>query len=174
MILIRAGLLLLALSAMLTACGPVRSGARLADPAPTGRCGFHAAKDYRQSEHYRENPPACDLPGKDELAQSCAIQDRISAPDYHPEYDEEGSLANFVPLPEYQLSNLRCAFTGTERNRATCTFSIATPDMKALIPSSATLRHHYWRDDGPAHHFEGTRWSLDGSCLPKGRQSTNG
>ncbi len=80
-------------------------------------------------------------------------------------------MTNHTPTPEYRLSNLRCAFTGTERNRANCTFSIATPDMKTSVRGSVKLRHQYWRDDGPAHHFEGTRWYLDSSCVADRRQS---
>jgi hypothetical protein len=170
----RAGLLIFGPLILSSACGPVQPGARLAEFGPTERCGFYAAKDYRQSEYYRENPPACDLPGREELALSCAINDQISAPDYRPEYDEEGASTNYAPTPEYRLSNLRCAFTGTERNRAICTFSIATPDMRAPVRSSAKLRHQYWRDDGPAHHFEGTRWFLDGSCVPNGQRPVRG
>ena len=167
----RAGLLILGPLVLSTACGPVQPGESLAASRPIERCGFYAAKDHRQSQYYRDNPPACDLPGSEELSLSCAIHDQVSAPDYRPEYDEEGALTNHTPTPEYRLSNLRCAFTGTERNRANCTFSIATPDMKTSVRSSVKLRHQYWRDDGPAHHFEGTRWYLDSSCVADRRQS---
>ncbi len=155
------------LAFLLASCADSTDATRLATPRP-GQCGFSIAKDYRLTDQIRNNPPACALPKADEVALWCAIHDRMSEPGYFSlPTDEEGSPIDTRPLPAYKVTGLICEFTSELRNTAMCTFKIAEAGQKATGSAITTKWDHiYWRNDGPAHHLEGVRWSLSDDCMP--------
>ncbi|TGX54705.1 hypothetical protein E5A73_04385 [Sphingomonas gei] len=114
------------------------------------------------------HPPACALPDAERVAQSCAVHDVTRSPGYRsPSYDEEGEIVAGSPIPAYAVSDLKCGFINSQRNRAICRFKLETPDMPAgPVDTRATLEHNSWQDHGPTHHLFGTLWSATASCLP--------
>ncbi len=134
---------------------------------PVNACGFRAVRDRRFLGGFNETPPACGTPSVEEVALSCAIHDQISAPDFDGNVDEQGNLVNYTPVPKYRIYRLSCRFTNPERNLASCQFVMSLPGEPAESRRvDAQFQHRYWRDDGPAHHIEGTRWSLKDDCTP--------
>ncbi len=131
-------------------------------------CGVHAALDVRQPENLRDKPPACALPVAEEVAMSCAVHDLVTGPDYRPPaYNEEGFPTDEQPIPEYRVSNLSCHFSTRQRNEAFCQFQLRTPggaeESRNVV---VRFEHRFWRDDGPTHHWYGTRWSATTRCTP--------
>lgn len=109
------------------------------------------------------------MPNEAEIAQDCAIHDRISSRDYKPETDEAGELSNVEPLPEYRVSDLVCEFVGTEKNRATCTFGLALPGEAIGTRESQTkLVYRRWFDITPLTYVHGMRWAIENDCTPSG------
>jgi hypothetical protein len=134
-----------------------------------GRCGTGAAFDYRASEKLRESPPACAFPDAESLALVCAIHDLVRSPGYRmPIFDEHGGrVEEGSPAPVYEVTDVRCRFISSERNRATCRFRLRTPEMSAgPADTKVALEHRSWQDHGPAHHLYGTQWLITASCVP--------
>ena len=134
-----------------------------------GLCGTSAAFHYRASEKLREHPPACAFPDADSVALDCAIHDAVRSPGYRsPVFDEEGGrVEEGSPIPTYKVSELKCSFTDSARNRANCRFKLKTPAMGAgPVDTKVIFEHDSWQDHGPAHHLFGTRWSTTASCVP--------
>lgn len=135
-------------------------------------CGVESAMRPGNPARWRERPPACALPTEQEVALSCAIHDRISAPGYVPPDCDEGTgrcNPQERPLPTYRVNNLDCRYTNRDQSAATCAFMLAAPDddgpgRQVEVP----FEHLFWADHGPAHHIYGTRWSLDyrADCTP--------
>lgn len=160
------GIILLLLGA---GCAPVPM-----DGPPAGRsrgeCGPAAALRVGAPEEYRERPPACALPGPDELARGCAVADALNDPAHRwPEQDETGMATGGDPLPDYSVSQVDCAFAGRYRNRARCSFTLARPDGEVPVRVSANLTHTFYADHGPAHHIYSTFWSVDSQCAAEGQ-----
>jgi hypothetical protein len=123
--------------------------------------------DTRLPERFRNSPPACSLPTARTVATACAIRDRITSPDYRaPSYTEEGVEIGGRPLPEYQVSGLRCRYSSRDRNEAACRFDLSRPGS-GTTATTAAFEHRFVQDHGPAHHLYDVWWFARDNCVPE-------
>lgn len=127
-------------------------------------CGVQLAMMPGRPARYRQMPPACALPTAEEVARSCAVQDRISAPGYvGSDCDSATGVCTPAepPLPDYRVSALDCRYTNRDESSATCRFKLALPGEAGegrIV--EVPFDHRFWADHGPAHHMYGTMWEL--------------
>jgi hypothetical protein len=166
----KARLLLLAAlaAALLLGCGAQRGdGFTTLDTRAVRiprECGVTLAMGSGRPARYREMPPACALPTVEEVARSCAVQDRVSAPDFvESDCDDATGVCTPppTPLPDYRVSALDCRYTNGDESAASCRFRLALPgEAGEGRDVEVAFDHRFWADHGPAHHVYGTLWML--------------
>lgn len=135
-------------------------------------CGVQLAMMSGRPARYREMPPACALPTADEVARSCAVQDRVSASDYTgSDCDSATGVCTppEPPLPAYRVSALECRYTNGDESTASCRFTLALPGEAGEGRSvEVPFEHRFWADHGPTHHIYSALWMLGrgADCTP--------
>ncbi len=141
-------------------------------------CGVTAATLTRQPERYQEMPPACALPTVEQVARSCAVQDRVSTPGYiEPDCDSATGICTppEQPLPAYRVTELQCRYSNGDESAALCRFHLSIPgDAGEGSVVEMPFDHRFWADHGPTHHIYGTLWMLapGADCTPEGAMPT--
>lgn len=131
---------------ILFACSAPIEGPFALTASPKGQCGLRAAMNFKNSPVVRANPPACELPVPDEIANAC------------------------VPFAaaqrsKYQIDSITCGFTTSYRHTARCRFRINAPNVTGNGEiRELRFRHEFYQEHGPAMHLYGTRWVPDGKC----------
>ena len=135
-------------------------------------CGVQLAMMPGRPARYREMPPACALPTADEVARSCAVQDRVSASGYVGSDCDSGTgvcTPPEPPLPAYRVSALECRYTNGDESTASCRFTLALPGEAGEGRSvEVPFEHRFWADHGPTHHIYSALWMLGrgADCTP--------
>lgn len=127
-------------------------------------CGVQLAMMPGRPARYREMPPACTLPTPEDVARSCAVQDRVNTPGYVGS-DCDGATGVCTPpdppLPAYRVSGLECRFSNGDESAATCRFRLALPGEAGEGPAvEMPFDYRFVADHGPIHHSYSALWML--------------
>ena len=107
---------------------------------------------------------ACALPDAAAIKQACQAADTIVTEDPEHPRDDRKSTYN---MPEFTVSNARCAFLSSWHQDASCEFDITDGTRNRRVSASRFTHNFLDLSDDIAHDYWVTLWRTEQSCFSK-------